>query len=98
MDIMNRGGGIVNTVRDTRNASKECLFELGKKRLDSMLEFGVTTVEGKSGYGLDYRTELKQLEVMKELDCEHAIDIVRTFLGAHAVPTIAKSKGIWNEA
>lgn len=86
MDIMNRGGGIVNTVRDTRNASKECLFELGKKRLDSMLEFGVTTVEGKSGYGLDYRTELKQLEVMKELDCEHAIDIVRTFLGAHAVP------------
>ncbi len=77
MDIMNRGGGIVNTVRDTRKASKECLFELGKKRLDSMLEFGVTTVEGKSGYGLDYRTEL---------DCEHPMDIVRTFLGAHAVP------------
>ena len=86
MDIMNRGGGIVNTVRDTRKASKECLFELGKKRLDSMLEFGVTTVEGKSGYGLDYRTELKQLEVMKDLDCEHPMDIVRTFLGAHAVP------------
>lgn len=86
MDIMNRGGGIVNTVRDTRKSSKECLFELGKKRLDSMLEFGVTTVEGKSGYGLDYMTELKQLEVMKELDSNHAIDIVRTFLGAHAVP------------
>ena len=86
MDIMNRGGGIVNTVRDTRKASKECLFELGKKRLDSMLEFGVTTVEGKSGYGLDYMTELKQLEVMKDLDSDHAIDIVRTFLGAHAVP------------
>jgi len=53
--------------------------------LDSMLSFGVTTVEGKSGYGLDHDTELKQLEVMADLDNGHPIDIVRTFLGAHAV-------------
>ena len=50
-----------------------------------MLSFGVTTVEGKSGYGLDYDTELKQLEVMADLDNMHPVDIVRTFLGAHAV-------------
>jgi imidazolonepropionase len=58
MDIMERGGGIVNTVRATREASKEELVKLGYKRLNSILSFGVTTVEGKSGYGLDYDTEI----------------------------------------
>lgn len=86
MEIMNRGGGIVNSVSGTRNASKEELFNLGKRRLDSMLKFGVTTVEGKSGYGLDFETELKQLEVMEELDKEHPVDICKTFMGAHAIP------------
>ncbi|MBT8374898.1 MAG: imidazolonepropionase [Deltaproteobacteria bacterium] len=86
MEIMERGGGIINTVLATRKALKDDLIETGRKRLDSMLSFGVTTVEGKSGYGLDYDTELKQLEVMAELDHRHPIDIVRTFLGAHAVP------------
>jgi len=86
MEIMNRGGGIAGTVRDTRNASRKDLIESGKKRLDSMLSFGVTTVEGKSGYGLDEETEIKQLEAMEELDRLHPVDIVRTFLGAHAVP------------
>jgi imidazolonepropionase len=86
MEIMNRGGGIAGTVRDTRNASRKDLIESGKKRLDSMLSFGVTTVEGKSGYGLDEETEIKQLEAMEELDKLHPVDIVRTFLGAHAVP------------
>ena len=86
MEIMQRGGGIVNTVRATRKAAKNELIELGKKRLDSMLSFGVTTVEGKSGYGLDRDTEIKQLEVMRELDASHPVDIVSTFLGAHAVP------------
>jgi imidazolonepropionase len=84
--IMQRGGGIVNTVKATRKASKKELIESGKKRLDSMLSFGVTTVEGKSGYGLDYDTEIKQLEVMAALDTLHCVDIVPTFLGAHAVP------------
>ncbi len=86
MDIMAQGGGIASTVEATRKATKEELVALGKKRLDSMLAFGVTTVEGKSGYGLDYDTELKQLVVMGELDAAHPVDIVRTFLGAHAVP------------
>jgi imidazolonepropionase len=85
MQILERGGGILNTVRATRESRKDELIEAGKKRLDSMLSLGVTTVEGKSGYGLDRDTELKQLEVMADLDNGHPIDIVRTFLGAHAV-------------
>lgn len=87
MEIMQQGGGIASTVRATRAASKEELFRSGLRRLDSMLFFGVTTVEGKSGYGLDLETEIKQLEVMAELDETHPVDIVRTWLGAHAIPT-----------
>ena len=86
MDIMEKGGGIFNTVRATRAASKKELIEAGRKRLDSMVSFGVTTVEGKSGYGLDRVTEIKQLEAMKELNNRHPVDIVPTFMGAHAVP------------
>src|SRR3990172_3759022 len=92
MEIMNRGGGIVSTVRATREASREDLIESGRKRLDSMLSFGVTTVEGKRGYGLDEKTEIKQLEVMEALDKLHPVDIVRTFLGAHAVPEDFKGR------
>lgn len=92
MEIMNRGGGIINSVTGTKEATKEELIELGKKRLNSMLSFGVTTVEGKSGYGLDFETEIKQLEVMEELDKVHPLDIVKTFLGAHAVPKEYKGK------
>jgi len=92
MEIMNRGGGIASTVRATREASREGLIESGKKRLNSMLSFGVTTVEGKSGYGLDEKTEIKQLEVMETLGSLHAVDIVKTFLGAHAVPEDFKGR------
>jgi len=92
MDIMNRGGGIANSVQATRNASREELLSVGKKRLDSMLSFGVTTVEGKSGYGLDMETEIKQLEVMKILGDTHPMDIVSTFLGAHATPLEFKGR------
>lgn len=92
MEIMERGGGIINSVRATKEASKEELFKLGKKRLDSMLSFGVTTAEGKSGYGLDYETEIKQLEVMEEIDQVHPVDVVKTFLGAHAVPKEYKGR------
>jgi imidazolonepropionase len=92
MEIMNRGGGIASTVRATREASREELIESGRKRLDSMLSFGVTTVEGKSGYGLDEETEIKQLEAMKELDRLHSVDIVRTFLGVHATPDDYKGR------
>lgn len=92
MDIMKRGGGILSTVESTRKAKKEELFESGRRRLDSMLSFGVTTVEGKSGYGLDLETEIKQLEVMAELDNIHPVDIIRTFLGAHTIPIAYQSQ------
>jgi imidazolonepropionase len=86
MDILQRGGGILSTVTATRGASRGELVMAGLKRLDSMLAFGVTTVEGKSGYGLDRATEIKQLEVMAELNRQHPLEVVPTFMGAHAVP------------
>ena len=86
MEIMRRGGGILNTMAATRGADRQQLLKTGKERLDAMLEMGVTTVEGKSGYGLDLETELKQLEIMAEIDAQHPVDVVRTFMGAHAVP------------
>lgn len=92
MEIMQKGGGIVNTVTKTKEETKEYLMRIGMKRLDSMLTFGVTTVEGKSGYGLDYETEIKQLEVMRKLNLRHKIDVVSTFLGAHAVPKDYKGR------
>ena len=92
MEILSRGGGILSTVEATRNATGEQLFESGKKRLDSMLSFGVTTVEGKSGYGLDRQTEIKQLQVMADLDDHHPMDIAKTFLGAHALPPAYKGR------
>ena len=86
MSIMERGGGIVNTMNATRQASYDDLFGDAYDRLDTMMDMGVTTVEGKSGYGLDLATELIQLRIMKELNDEHPLDVVSTFLGAHAVP------------
>lgn len=85
MSIMERGGGINASVQKTRDASLEELVEVGRDRLARMLEFGVTTVEGKSGYGLDKDTELKQLRAMKQLDAAQPVDIVSTFLGPHSV-------------
>lgn len=92
MSIMERGGGIVNTMKATRESSMQELKDSARKRLDEFLTMGVTTVEGKSGYGLDVQTELKQLKVMTELDKEHPVDIVSTYLGAHAVPTEYKGR------
>lgn len=85
-DIAARGGGIQYTVKETRKARKEKLVREAKKRLDTMLTHGTTTVEIKSGYGLDLKNEIKILEAIKKLDESHVIDIVPTFLGAHAVP------------
>jgi imidazolonepropionase len=87
MDILKSGGGILKTVRETRKASKKTLFDLTKKRLDKMLEYGTTTVEIKSGYGLTTKDEIKLLEVINELKKKHLIDIVPTFMGAHAIPS-----------
>ena len=86
MEILERGGGILRTVRETRKASRDELIESCKKTLDIMLEHGTTTVEAKSGYGLTTMDEIKCLEVMKVLNEKHPIDIVPTFLGAHAIP------------
>jgi len=95
MEIMASGGGIASTVAATRLASLEKLVELGKSRADSMISLGVTTVEGKSGYGLDLDNELKQLRAMKLINDGHPIDVVTTFMGAHAVP--GEFKGRSNE-
>lgn len=86
LDILKRGGGILNTVRATRAATHGELVQSATRRLDGLLSHGVTTVEGKSGYGLDRETEIKQLAVMASLNATHPVDIVPTFLGAHAVP------------
>ncbi|PID14838.1 imidazolonepropionase [Sporosarcina sp. P34] len=92
MDIMNAGGGIHATTRMTREASEAELIEQSTRRLDSFLAHGVTTVEGKSGYGMNLETELKQLRVMKKLQETHPIDLVPTFMGAHAVPLDYKGR------
>lgn len=86
LEILANGGGIISTVRHTREASFEELVEQSRKRLDKMLACGTTTCEIKTGYGLDTETELKMLRVIEELDKTHSIDIVPTFLAAHAVP------------
>ncbi len=92
MDIMNAGGGIHATTRMTREATEEELIDQTKRRLDSFFSHGVTTIEGKSGYGMNLETELKQLRVMKKLQEQHAIDIVPTFMGAHAIPPDFKGR------
>ncbi len=84
--IAQSGGGIATTVRATRAADRETLFSKAKQRLDALLREGVTTVETKSGYGLDLESELKILEVAAILDEHHPISIQSTFLGAHALP------------
>ncbi|RDY23385.1 imidazolonepropionase [Romboutsia maritimum] len=86
IEILNQGGGILSTVKSTKEATFEELYNKSRKSLDRMLEFGVTTVEAKSGYGLELDTELKQLKVAKKLNENHPIDLVNTFLGAHAIP------------
>ena len=92
MSIMERGGGIVNTTTATRTATEDELYISAKQRLDDMLKLGITTVEGKSGYGLDKETELKQLRVMRRLNQDHTIDIVSTFMGPHATPAEWKGR------
>lgn len=95
IDILESGGGILSTVRATRELLKEQLKDKSLKSLNRMLIHGTTTVEAKSGYGLDFDTEIKCLEAAKELKLEHPIDIVSTYMGAHAIPPEYKdnSKG-----
>ena len=84
--IAKAGGGIWSTVEKTRAASEQDLFETAKKRVDWFLRCGTTTIEAKSGYGLTFEDELKILRVIRRLNDEMPLEIVTTFLGAHAVP------------
>lgn len=91
-EIHKKNSGIYFTVQKTRETPKEFLISKGLKDLDIMLSHGTTTVEIKSGYGLDRENEIKILEVIKELKNRHKIDIIATFLGAHTVPRECKEK------
>ncbi|MBP2099749.1 imidazolonepropionase [Enterococcus rivorum] len=86
LDILKEGGGILSTVKATRESSFSVLFDKTKRLLDKMLVYGVTTVEAKSGYGLYWETEKRQLEVTKALNENHPIELVSTFMAAHAIP------------
>lgn len=85
-EIARRGGGIGLTVAATRNATKQELKEIARRHLEKALRQGTTTMEVKTGYGLDAASEMKMLEVIAELHDEQPVDLVPTFLGAHAVP------------
>jgi imidazolonepropionase len=92
MEIMAAGGGIMSTVRATRAATLPQLMAQSRGRLDRMLAHGTTTAEAKSGYGLNVDDELRMLEAIRQLDATHPIDLVPTFLGAHAVPVEFKGR------
>ena len=98
MEILAAGGGILSTVAATRAASAEALSVHGRRWLDEMLAHGTTTIEAKSGYGLDLATELRLLEVAHELGKAGPIEIAPTFLGAHAVPAEYRSRPDGTEA
>ena len=85
-DIAREGGGILSTMRATRAATEEALFEQSRPRLESLLQEGVTTVEIKSGYGLELETEKKMLRVARSLGAGHPVTISTSFLAAHALP------------
>ncbi len=87
MEIMEAGGGIASSVKATRAASLQELVATGRQRLEWMLALGVTTVECKSGYGLDLETELKQLKAVDVLAKEQPVELVSTFMGG---PCLAK--------
>jgi imidazolonepropionase len=86
LEILQSGGGILSTVRATRVASREELFAAGRRYLDAMLRYGTTTAEVKTGYGLSTEEEIRMLEVIRDLAADHPVELVPTFLGAHAVP------------
>ena len=86
MDIHRAGGGINFTVQCVRNATHEELYDSLKERLWSMMKCGTTTLEAKSGYGLETESEVKMLEVLNNAHQEHPMGLSITYCGAHAVP------------
>ena len=97
-DIAKQGGGINASITAVRNATEIELYDRVIKRMDKFIEMGTTTLEAKSGYGLDTESELKSLRVLDHVNSAHAIDIVSTFLGAHAIPPefYGNPKGYFN--
>ena len=95
LEILKMGGGILRTVRATRNASIQMLIEESRKRLDYMLANGTTTAEAKTGYGLNRDDEMKMLDAIERMD--HSVELVPTFLGAHAVPPEFEKSGEYIE-
>jgi imidazolonepropionase len=91
MEVLRKGGGIIETVNLTRQTSPEGLFQIGKQRLNTCLELGSTTVEIKSGYGLSLDDELRILRIIQDLERRHPCRVVPTFLGAHAIPSYEAS-------
>lgn len=92
LDILNRGGGILGTVEKTRKASFDELYQKAYRSLNTMMTFGVTTVESKSGYGLSLEHETKQLRVNQKLNDHHPILVLSTYMGAHAIPKEYKGR------
>lgn len=86
MEIARSGGGIRASVRDLRTTPAEVLKEKTRKRLDTLIKHGITTLEAKSGYGLSTEAEIKSLEIIRDLNEVHPIDLIPTFLGAHEIP------------
>jgi len=86
IDILKAGGGILDTVKRTRETDEDALYEKSMGFLDEMLALGVTACESKSGYGLDFDNEIKQLKVMTRLSKDHPVEIIPTYMGAHALP------------
>ena len=91
-EIAKKGGGIVSSIESVRSATREELFDKAYLRLDRFLSLGTTTIEAKSGYGLDTESEIKSLQVIKELSEAHPVEILPTFMGAHAFPGDYKNK------
>ncbi len=86
LEILAAGGGILSTVSRTRQATLREMLDVTRPRLQEMLAYGTTTAEGKTGYGLQTETELRMLQALLLLDAEGPLEIVPTFLGAHAIP------------
>lgn len=93
LDILKAGGGIIDTVRKTREADKSELYIKSAGFLDEMIGMGVTTCEAKSGYGLTTECEIKMLKVIRDLNERHYMDVVATFMGPHAVPPEYEGRG-----
>ena len=85
-EIAENGGGIVSSVESVRTATTDQLYEKSISRIERFISLGTTTIEAKSGYGLDTESELKSLKVIEKINNNHPIDIVPTFMGAHAFP------------